>query len=524
MERKRCRFVYCERSEAATVARKGVMHTGLPEFEFLAGGGEMGARTRAFDWPATSIGAPETWPQSLRVTVRLILNTRHPMFIWWGPDLIQFYNDAYAETMGPERHPNALGAPGRECWQEIWHVIGSQIDYVMAGKGSTWDEDRRIEMTRNGRKQDVWWTYSYGPIDIEDGVGGVLVVCNDVTQQHLAKEASQLQTRFLEQLFQQAPSFMAVLEGPEHIFRLANAAYLKLVGVRELTGRPLREALPEVERQGFIALADRVYRTGEPHIGKAVPLALQVTEGVSKDVFVDFIYQPIRGADDEIVGIFVEGVDVTDHIEAERNLRLINLELTHRVKNTLAIVSAIASQTLRSGPNERALGAFQERLRAFGTAHDILTAANRADVSIRQIVEGALGAHIVDSSRFSISGPEILLGSKQSLSLALALNELATNAIRYGALSNGAGQVHVAWNEDARSGEAMFRFSWREADGPPVSPPARRGFGSQLVERGLAADFKGEVEIAYKHTGLVCTLTAPLANLRYAQPFYDKLS
>jgi PAS domain-containing protein len=228
------------------------MQSGRAEFEFLAGGGEMGTRTRAFDWASTSIGAPETWPQSLRVTVRLILNTRHPMFIWWGPDLIQFYNDAYAETMGRERHPSALGARGRDCWQEIWPIIGPQIDYVMAGKGSTWDEERRIEMTRNGRKQDVWWTYSYGPIDVEDGVGGVLVVCNDVTQQHLAKEASQFQTRFLEQLFQQAPSFMAVLEGPQHIFRLANAAYLSLVGSRELTGKPIREALPEVERQGFI--------------------------------------------------------------------------------------------------------------------------------------------------------------------------------------------------------------------------------------------------------------------------------
>jgi two-component sensor histidine kinase len=501
------------------------MDSGQAEFEFLAGGGDMGMRTRAFDWASTSIGAPETWPQSLRVTVRLILNTRHPMFIWWGPDLIQFYNDAYAETMGAERHPSGLGAHGRDCWQEIWPVIGPQIEYVMAGKGSTWDEERLIEMTRNGRKQDVWWTYSYGPIDIEDGVGGVLVVCNDVTQQHLAKEASQFQTRFLEQLFQQAPSFMAVLEGPEHVFRLANAAYQRLVGGRELSGKPILEALPEVERQGFIALLDTVYRTGEPHIGKAVPLTLQVAENLSRDVFVDFIYQPITRAGGGIAGIFVEGVDVTDHVEAERNLRLINLELTHRVKNTLAIVSAIASQTLRAGASDRALRSFQERLRAFGTAHDILTDANQADASILQIVEGVLEAHIPDRNRFSISGPNILLGSKQSLSLALALNELATNAIRYGALSNDTGTIEVIWGQDVdrQSGEAQFRLSWRESGGPPVSQPVRRGFGSQLVERGLAADFKGEVDIRYEPDGLICTLTAPVTHLRYAQPFYDKL-
>jgi hypothetical protein len=115
---------------------------------FLAEGGEMGALTRAFDWSSTPLGPPEKWPQSLRVTVRLVLTSRHPMFIWWGPELIQFYNDAYRETMGPERHPSALGARGRECWEEIWDIIGPQIEYVMAGKGATWHEDQLVPLTR----------------------------------------------------------------------------------------------------------------------------------------------------------------------------------------------------------------------------------------------------------------------------------------------------------------------------------------------------------------------------------------
>jgi len=127
--------------------------------DFLAGGGEMGALTRAHDWSNTSIGPPETWPQSLRVTVRIVLNSRHPMFIWWGPELIQFYNDAYRETMGPERHPSALGARGRACWQEIWDIIGPQIEHVMTGKGSTWNVDQLVPLTRHGRREDVWWTY-----------------------------------------------------------------------------------------------------------------------------------------------------------------------------------------------------------------------------------------------------------------------------------------------------------------------------------------------------------------------------
>ena len=149
--------------------------------DFLAGGGEMGALTRAYDWSATPLGPPENWPQSLRTAVRILLNTNHPMFIWWGPELIQFYNDAYRQTMGPERHPSALGQRGRECWAEIWDIIGPQIEQVMSGGGATWHENQLVPVTRHGRLEQVYWTYGYSPIDEDDGIGGVLVVCRDVT-------------------------------------------------------------------------------------------------------------------------------------------------------------------------------------------------------------------------------------------------------------------------------------------------------------------------------------------------------
>ncbi len=154
--------------------------------DFLAGGGEMGALMRAYDWSSGPLGKPETWPQSLRTAVRILLNTNHPMFIWWGPGLIQFYNDAYRQTMGPERHPGALGQGGRECWAEIWDIIGPQIEQVMSGGGATWHEDQLVPVTRHGKLEQVYWTYGFSPIDEDDGIGGVLVVCRDVTEEHLA--------------------------------------------------------------------------------------------------------------------------------------------------------------------------------------------------------------------------------------------------------------------------------------------------------------------------------------------------
>jgi PAS domain S-box-containing protein len=157
--------------------------------DFLAGGGEMGALTRAYDWSASPLGKPEIWPQSLRTTLRILLNTNHPMFIWWGEGLIQFYNDAYRQTMGPERHPSALGQGGRECWAEIWDIIGAQIEQVMSGGGATWHENQLVPVTRHGRLEQVYWTYGYSPIDEDDRVGGVLVVCQDVTKDYLAAAA-----------------------------------------------------------------------------------------------------------------------------------------------------------------------------------------------------------------------------------------------------------------------------------------------------------------------------------------------
>ena len=131
----------------------------------------MGALMRSHDWSTTPLGIPETWPQSLRTTVRLLLTTQHPMFIWWGPELIQFYNDAYRRTMGPERHPRALGQPGRECWAEIWDIIGPQIEHVLAGKGATWHEDQLVPVTRHGRARMC---------------GGPMVIAQSMTRTALA--------------------------------------------------------------------------------------------------------------------------------------------------------------------------------------------------------------------------------------------------------------------------------------------------------------------------------------------------
>jgi two-component sensor histidine kinase len=487
----------------------------LSEQRFLSGGGEMGALVRAFDWEQSSLGSPDSWPQTLRTTVRLLLNSGHPMFIWYGPDLIQFYNDAYRKTLGPERHPSALGQRGNECWAEIWSIIGPQIDFVMDGKGSTWDEERLVPVTRNGALENVWWTYSYVPIDGEDGnVAGVLVICNDVTAQHLAREALENQTEYLRRLFDQAPGFMAVLRGPEHVFELANASYNRLTGDRELIGKAVRDVFPEVEGQGFFELLDEVYKTGKDHVGRRVPLSMHAqSDKPFKQLFIDFVYAPILDSNGATSGIFVEGVDVTDHIYNEDRLRLINEELRHRVKNTLAVVSAIATQTFRGSNDTTALTAFQGRLGAFAKAHDALAVEHGTKASIEQVIEGALAPHRTGEGRFSISGPPVILGSKQAVALAMAVHELGTNAIKYGALSIASGRIDITWQQTQVDRLPTFQFRWQEKHGPPVSKPSRKGFGSRLIGRLIEGDFGGEVDLNYQPSGVICRVSAPMHNL-----------
>lgn len=161
---------------------------------FLEGGGEMGKLVRAHDWSST-LGDVGTWSQSLRTVTRLMLSTNHPMFIFWGQDYVCLYNDAYSASLGPEKHPQMLGALGRQAWSEIWHIIGPQIELVMSGGGATWHVDHLVPITRHGQLENVYWTYSYSPIDDDsavNGIGGVLVVCNETT----ARVAAEHQATF----------------------------------------------------------------------------------------------------------------------------------------------------------------------------------------------------------------------------------------------------------------------------------------------------------------------------------------
>lgn len=318
------------------------------QFTFLSEGGYMGSLMRAHDWTTSALGPPARWPQTLRTVVRIMLNTGHPMYVFWGPELACLYNDAYSESIGAERHPISLGRPGREVWEEIWDIIGPQIDQVMAGRGATWHVDHLVPITRHGRREDVYWTYSFSPIDDETaptGVGGVLVVCTETTSQVLTARRLANERDRLAQLFEQAPTFMAMLTGPDHRFELANPSYMQLVGHRPVLGRTVAEALPEAVDQGYVALLDRVFESGDAYAATGARIALQaVPGGPLVDRYIDFVYQPLRDEEGDVTGVFVLGADMTDRTRAEVALRQSETELREADKRKDEFLAMLAHE------------------------------------------------------------------------------------------------------------------------------------------------------------------------------------
>ena len=288
----------------------------------LFGIGEMADLTRAFDWTQTSLGPVDQWPEILLNHVNTLLNSRHPMLLWWGKDLVQFYNDAYRPSLGEGKHPKALGQDGEECWPEIWHLIYPQIEAVMTRGEASWHENQLVPIHRNGRIEDVYWTYGYSPVYASTGeIAGTLVVCTETTDTILARQLQQREMERLADLFEQAPAFFTVLDGPEYVFEMMNSAYQRLMGHRSLLGKSVREAVPEAEGQGFLKLLDEVYHTGKPYVGRRIPIQLARTPDHPLELrYMDFVYQPRREPDGTVSGIIVLGVDVTDAKRTEQIL------------------------------------------------------------------------------------------------------------------------------------------------------------------------------------------------------------
>ncbi len=493
----------------------------------IYGVSEMAERTRCFDWAKTGLGAIESWPKPLIVIVNTLLDSPHPMFLWWGPELLQFYNDAYSKSLGNEKHPGALGQRGEECWPEIWDIIHPQIQQVMNEGGAIWNEDQLVPIYRDGKLEDVYWTYAYSPVrDFDGNVSGVLVTCTETTGKRLAEQSLRRELGRLSELFQQAPAFFTLLRGPHHVFEQMNPQYKRLLGSRDLIGKTVLEAVPEVKEQGFIDLLDRVYRSGEPFIGRDTPIRL-AREGSSEleERTLDFVYQPMREADGTISGIIVLGIDTTEAKRAEQALlqteklaavgRLAS-SIAHEINNPLESVTNLiylAHQTAISPETSAFLTQAEIELRRVAAItnqtlrfHRQATAPKA--VTSEDLIASTLALHQGRLSNSRISVPRRDRASHSVLcfdgEVRQVLSNLVGNAIDAMSASGGALLIRSREGTNWKSGEKGLIFTIADT-GPGMSPATvSRIFEPFFTTKGLSGTGLGlwiSEDIVKRHHG-----------------------
>jgi len=305
--------------------------------------------------------------------------------------------------------------------------------------------------------------------------------------------------------------------GAERIFGNLHAARL----LRVPLDANVSLSAPPDERPGY-----RVLRNGEEIGATDLPLQRAVRGETVRDEELDvrfddgssitllFEAAPIRGTLGRIEGGVCGAIDITERKRQQQHRELLLNELNHRVKNTLATVQSFAVQTLRSAPTlTDGRRAFEARLIALSNGHNVLTRENWEGAGLHEVVAEALGAYVVDPQhpRVRFEGPEIRLRPKTALAISMALHELATNAVKYGALSSQAGRVQLSWAVEGKP--RVLKLNWTETGGPPVVAPGKRGFGSRLIERGLAQDLGGQVRLDFAPEGVSCAIEAPLEEI-----------
>lgn len=364
------------------------------------------------------------------------------------------------------------------------------------------------------------WVVDYYPVKSRDGaVFAVGSAVREVTEEVRLRAALGESEARLHRLFDQAPALIAICEGPDHVYIYSNASHDRAVGGRALIGKPLLEAMPELEGQGVVERLDRVFATGEPQATPEFEAVFDMDgDGEAERGWFSQVLEPWYDDAGAVRGVMSFAFEVTDSVEGrraaeiseERKDMLLN-ELQHRVKNTLATTLSVMRFTARTSADiVEMTEKLEERVTAISRTHDTLTQSSWDGDQLRALCERQISPYAdIDGARVSYEGDDPFVSPRQALSMGLALHELTTNAIKHGALRDGRGKVTITVAADAQT----VALRWRESGAGETRAPneTQTGFGSFLLNRVLKAELHGETEAAFTADGLVYDIRFPRA-------------
>lgn len=419
------------------------------------------------------------------------------------------------------RYVGVFGPRGEDASAQM---LGRTDDEILAGpeRDAISAIKRKVIESGNMAEIEAWYEMPEGRVlfslhieamhDLDGQVTGLRCAAADITR---IRSLEAEQRRLAEELRNALHRYEIALRGSnvtvftqDHDLRYTSISNAFLGRrVDQIVGLTDAEVLPPQDRDAVIALKQRALETGEP-----VDAELRL-KGLSANRWFDFHVEPLRDAEGKVVGLTCAAVDITERKAGEDHLRLLMRELTHRSKNLLAVIQALARQTSRhAGSLENFLEEFSARLQALSRSHDLLVQEEWHSASLHDLARSQLG-HYLDSEqpRISVEGPNVHLKPEAAQSLGLALHELAVNAAKYGALSNTAGRVDLLWDRDPAGDGIVIR--WLERGGPKVEHPKKHGFGTLAIQRNLSRALEADVDLNFAEAGVSCTITVPAQHL-----------
>jgi PAS domain S-box-containing protein len=455
---------------------------------------DVAART----WDATERARTEQMLRESEARFRRIADsTPTPMWVTRLDRHREFVNRAYVDFLGIS-YEEAVDFD----WRQVIHP--DDMDRLLAASVAGEASLQPFALEGRYRRGDGQWRWLRSESQPRWGADGELRgfigVAHDVTEAKEAEVALRASEARQRAINDTTPDCIKIVAADGRLLHM-NPAGLGMIGAADAEsaiGSDIFALVAPEHRDRWVANHARVIA------GERLTWEFEVIGLSGERRHMETSAVPLPLPDGSIAQLSVAR-DVGERKRAEQHQRLLINELNHRVKNTLAIVQGIAQQTFK-GSEAQARAAFEGRLAALAAAHNILTDRHWEAAPFRRVVENAVTALGIEPARVAIDGPDIALPPKTAISIAMAIHELATNALKYGSLSTPAGRVALRWT---LLGDRLA-LAWRERDGPPVAAPKARGFGTRMIERGLAAELGGDVAIDFRPDGLVCTIDAPL--------------